>query len=125
MLSGMPNRLHGCDAHPPKSSESLAGVAQLFHSHRGFMTLLEILTGSLTYDSSWAVYAEKIDGKFSPDSPARFGQRCFENGGLLDSSEMFGANDRLVDSLYNWMEGDPDYAEEAAIQLIHEINEAA
>lgn len=47
-------------------------------------TLIEILTGSVPYDSQMGVWAEKINGKFSPQSPARLGQRIFENGGILD-----------------------------------------
>ena len=65
-------------------------------------TLSEMLTGSLSYDSSWAVYAEKIDGEFKPESPARFGQKVFEDGGLLDDCEKFGANDWIVDQMNDW-----------------------
>lgn len=85
-------------------------------------TLLEIMTGGLSYDSSWAVYAQKIDGKFTADSPARFGQRIFDNGGVLDDCEYFAANDRIVDSIQAWSDGDQDFTEEAAVMLIDEIN---
>ena len=88
------------------------------------MTLLEILSGSLAYDSSWAVYAEKINGVFQDDSPARFGQKIFENGGLLDDLEFFGNNESIVDSIYGWTAGDEDLNEEAAQQLIQSINES-
>ena len=87
------------------------------------MTLLEILTGHLSYDQSLAVYAEKINGKFTTDSPARFGQTTFDNGETLDDCELFERNDQIV-PLNEWAEGDPDFAEEAATQLIHNINEA-
>lgn len=87
------------------------------------MTLIEILTGSLSYDSSWAVYAEKINGEFCNESPARFGQRLFENGGLNDVCEFFATNERIVDAIESWSEGDADFAEEAAEMLISEINE--
>lgn len=50
-------------------------------------TLIEILTNTLQYDNQWGIYAEKIDGKFTPESPARFGQSQFENGGVLDNKE--------------------------------------
>ena len=61
-------------------------------------TLIEYLTDSLSYDNSWAIYAEKIDGEWKPESPARFGQRVFENGGLLDGCSLFNTNDSIVDA---------------------------
>ena len=82
-----------------------AGAKQLSIKHQAkkiMTTLIEILTGSLSYDSSWAVYAQKIDGKFDPESPARFGQTCFENGGMLDCCEFFGRNDLIADSIQEW-----------------------
>ena len=42
---------------------------------------------NVRYDNSWGVYAEKIDGQFNVDSPARYGETLFENGGLLDDME--------------------------------------
>jgi hypothetical protein len=86
------------------------------------MKLIEILTGSLSYYSSWAVYAEKIDGKFTEQSPARFGQIVFENGGLLDNLELFGSNDTIVDAIQEWTDGDPEFTDEAARILISNIN---
>lgn len=87
------------------------------------MTLIEILTGSLSYDSSWAIYAEKIDGEFCAEPSARFGQRQFENGGLNDNCEFFATNERVVDAIEAWSEGDADFAKEAAEMLISEINQ--
>lgn len=87
------------------------------------MTLIQILTGSVSYDSSWSVYAEKINGEFVGESPARFGQNQFENGGLLDDCEFFASNERIVELIESWSEGDADFAEEAAEMLISEINE--
>lgn len=49
-------------------------------------TLIEILTGGLEYNSTWAIYAERIDSEFKPESFARFGQTQFENGGVLDEA---------------------------------------
>ena len=87
------------------------------------MTLIEILTGSVSYDSSWAVYAEKIDGEFRGDSPARFGQQIFENGGLMDDCEFFASNESIVDAIEGWTEGDEDAdREEGAEMLISEVN---
>lgn len=96
-------------------------------------TLIDILTGTLSYDSSWGIYAEKIDGEFKPESSARFGQRQFENGGLLDDCKFFlsneSAQDRL-DSLTGYTDGTAEEREhvdeflhEAAEMLIDEINQ--
>lgn len=89
-------------------------------------TLREILSGSLSYDSSCAVYAEKIDGEFKPESSARFGQTVFENGGMLDDCELFGVNEHIVDSRSEWLDGDDDedgsFTAEWVDQHIDEIN---
>lgn len=81
-------------------------------------TLIEILTGFISYDSSWAIYAQKIDGEFREESPARFGQRQFDNGGLLDDCEFFSANDIAVDAIEQWCDGT------RANPLIYEVNNA-
>ena len=88
------------------------------------MTLIEILTGSISYDSSWAIYAEKIDGEFHNESPARFGQRQFEDGGLLDECEFFATNDAAWDAIENWCDGSEDESirEEGAEQYIADVN---
>ena len=87
-------------------------------------TLIEYLTDSLSYDSSWAIYAEKIDGKWKPESPARFGQRIFENGGLIDDCEMFNNNESIVDARESYTEGDDEFIQEWAENYIEEMNEA-
>lgn len=87
-------------------------------------TLIEILSGSISYDSSWAIYAEKIDGKFTDESPARFGQRVFENGGVLDDCELFAVNETACDSREEYTEGDEEFNAEWAGQFIEEVNEA-
>ena len=71
-------------------------------------TLKSILSGSLRYDSSWAVYAQKIDGQFEPKSFARLGQPIFENGGMLDDCELFDTNTVLADSKAEWLDGSAD-----------------
>jgi hypothetical protein len=86
-------------------------------------TLLEILTGGLSYDSSWAIYAERIDGFFKAESPARFGQRIFENGGLADDCEIFTTNESAVDFMNNYTDGDDEFLEEAALELIQHKND--
>jgi hypothetical protein len=67
------------------------------------MTLTEILAGTLSYDSSFGIWAEKIGGEFTSDSPARFGQVQFENSGLLDGMEFFSRNDLAVDSMSSYL----------------------
>ena len=42
---------------------------------------------TVNYESSWGIWAQKVDGLFTAESDARFGQVCFENGGLLDCME--------------------------------------
>lgn len=86
-------------------------------------TLIDCLTGGLSYDRSWAVYAEKINGEWKAESPARFGQKIFENGGLLDDCELFGDNETLVDAREEYTEGDDDFFEEWAYACIQEMNE--
>ena len=86
-------------------------------------TLLDILTGGLSYDSSWGIYAERVEGEFKPESPARFGQRLFENGGLLDNCEIFATNESAVDFMNAYSDGDDDFLQEAAIELIQHEND--
>lgn len=94
--------------------------------------LIDLLSHNLAYDSSWAIYAEKIEGKFAPYSPARIGQRIFENGGLLDDCEFFASLDQIEDRRTDWIGGYEDYDndfdfkdlyEEAGEQLIDELNQ--
>ena len=90
-------------------------------------TLKTYLTGSLSYDSSWGVWAEKIDGKFELESDARFGQCVFENGGMLDDYELVGNNISIIDSRDNYCGNDENcknFYEEWAEQFIAELNTA-
>ena len=86
-------------------------------------TLLQILTNGISYDDSWAIYAERINGEFKPESPARFGQRIFENGGLNDDCEIFEGNMNAVEFINNYTDGDDDFLEEAALELIQHNND--
>ena len=89
---------------------------------RNQITLLQILTGNVAYDNSFAIYAERVGGVFCEGSPARFGQTIFDNGGLLDDCELFACNEKVCDSLASWMDGYEGARVEAAIMLIDEIN---
>lgn len=90
--------------------------------------LKNYLTGSLSYDQSWGIWAEKIDGKFDlEESDARFGQFAFENGGLLDDYELVGDNVSLTDSRDNYCgtdEGCEEFYEEWVLDFLQTLNQA-
>lgn len=71
-------------------------------------TLKTYLTGSLSYDSSWGVWAKRVDGKFELESDARFGQFIFENGGMDGDFDLVGDNVSLVDARDNYCGTDED-----------------
>ena len=83
--------------------------------------LIDLLTDSLEYSSSWAVYAQKINGKFVPESPARFGQTLFENGGVLDEKEFFADNEQIIDRALDWDENYSDNDEDERIETMEEV----
>ena len=88
-------------------------------------TLKTYLTTSLSYDPSWGLWAEKIDGKFELESDARFGQFVFDNGGMADDYELVGNNVSLTDSRDNYCGTDEDcenFYEEWAEQFVEELN---
>lgn len=94
-------------------------------------TLIDLLTGGMEYSGTWAIYAERIDGEFKPESPARFGQRQFENGGLLDGCEFFTTNEDATGRMNRYMGDDwrdlddsiqAQVLSESALQLIEDIN---
>lgn len=96
-------------------------------------TLIDILSSSLDYSDSWGIYAERIEGEFTPQSPARFGQRIFENGGMIDDCDFFCSNTSAEDFRSNWIGSHEDYEEdfdftdlyiEAGEQLINEVNKS-
>jgi hypothetical protein len=93
--------------------------------------LIDILTGDLAYDPSWGVYAQKIDGEFRPESPARIGQRRFKNGGLADKCQRFLDNRRILDFFADCFEGrDPETItdidlRDVAQELIDNVNALA
>jgi hypothetical protein len=69
------------------------------------MTLAEA-AAAIQYDSNWGVWASLDDGKFTPESQARYGQRCFENGGMLDEFQYFTNGETIQNFLLE--EGDID-----------------
>ena len=88
------------------------------------MDTLSELIRRAGYEDSWGIWAE---APFTPDSPARYGQRQFENGGLLDSKVFFASGTRCGDFLAEYCprddEGNLDYMGEGADALIEEIEQ--
>ena len=76
------------------------------------MTLSEAAI-SIQYDSNWGIWASLEDGKFAADSQARYGQRCFENGGVIDEFRYFANGETIQNFLLE--DGDID-------DLIENIN---
>ena len=66
------------------------------------MAFLKDLAGSIQYDSSWGIWAELINGEFTPESQARYGQNQFENGGILDGFEFFADGQKIGDHYSDW-----------------------
>lgn len=81
----------------------LRADAEARWGQRKAKTLQSILSGNLDYSSSWGIYAEKIEGEFRPESPARLGQRIFENGGVLDECEFFATNEAVIDQIHSYI----------------------
>ena len=82
------------------------------------LTLIEAII-KIGYDSQWGVYAEKIDGKFTPESPARIGQRRFENGDVLDGAEYFANGEWIGDRFADWECADEQECASAVIDYVN------
>lgn len=75
---------------------------------------LAAAAAAIQYDSNWGVWASlNEEGKFAADSDARYGQICFDNGGMLDDFRYFAGGETIQDFLSEW--GDID-------DLIEHIN---
>ena len=85
-------------------------------------TLIKILTSPIPYDSQMGVWAEKIDGEFKPQSPARLGQRIFENGGILDDFSYVWDCESISYSREDYTEGDEGFNLEWAYEFIDNEN---
>ena len=76
---------------------------------------LEQAIENISYSNQWGIWASLNEvGKFSPDSEARYGQACFENGGMLDAYVFFGNGEQIRDFLSEWG---------GIIDLIDNVNE--
>ncbi len=69
------------------------------------MTLLKDLVTKIQDSSQWAIYAGSTD----PDADARYGQRQFENGGLLDDKKYIIDGEGANLALMEYTEGDPGW----------------
>lgn len=87
------------------------------------MTLIEAIT-NIQYDSSWGIWAELIDGQLKPESKARYGQRVFENGGLLDEMVYVCNGETAGDHVEEWQLDDGELAQGWFEELIDPINDA-
>lgn len=87
------------------------------------MATLKELASNISYDSSWGIWAELVDGKFTAESEARYGQRLFENGGVLDEFEFLADGETIGDSISEYCDGDDDFKDEAISELIDSVND--
>lgn len=93
------------------------------------MKLIEALL-NIQYDSSWGIWAELIDGKLQEDSEARYGQKIFENGGLLDDKVYVCDGQQIGDWLTEWLgctpnsENAPELDPYWIDEYLGELNEA-
>ena len=89
------------------------------------MMILEDALIDAGYDSTWGIYARKINGRFELDSPARYGQLIFENGGRLDDFEFVCRCDYPSDARVKWLDGadeDGDWDDGFLEELIEQLN---
>ena len=86
------------------------------------VTLKLLLETTFSYNSNIGVYAEKVEGKFSSDSLARIGERCFENSGLLDDCVYVASLEWLNNFLENYCQGEDSLRSEGIDHLIDWIN---
>lgn len=87
------------------------------------MTLKDALK-NIQYDSSWGIWAEKINGLFTLESQSRYGQLIFENGGLLDDWEYVCSGEFPHDWATSWADGGDSSESFNDIEiLIDELNQ--
>lgn len=84
------------------------------------MTLNELIQQQMTgktinYSNTEAIY---LSTPFSGESEVRFGQRMFENGGLLDDKRFLCGNDTFTNAIDFYI--DSEYSEDYSTQEIAE-----
>jgi hypothetical protein len=87
------------------------------------MKLIEAIP-AIQYDSNWGVWAELIDGQLKPESKARYGQKIFENGGVLDDSVFVCNGETAGDHISEWEDDNGDLVDGWFDELIDLINDA-
>lgn len=91
------------------------------------MTLEEALQ-NIQYDSSWGIWAELNEkGYFDLESEARYGQRIFENGGVLDDKVYVCNGQWPSDLRVIWCNGcieDEEWDSDFMEWLLDKINES-
>ena len=89
------------------------------------MLTLEDALINANYDSSWGIWAKKINGRFELESPARYGQLIFENGGCSDEYELICRCTFPADARVLWLDGgeeDGDWHDGFLDELIDQLN---
>ena len=69
------------------------------------MNLIDAIS-KIQYDSNWGIWA---DTPFIPDSEARYGQRQFEQGGVLDGKSFFADGVQVGDYVGRFCDWDDDF----------------
>jgi hypothetical protein len=106
----------------------IAEVNRRIYFEPSTTTLTNVLSGGLAPDSTFAVYALRVDGRFSPDSPALLGLRANENYLVARTGYEFFATSQEILNHYTECFGDPASAgytalRRAAQALVHQRNE--
>lgn len=72
------------------------------------MKLIDALL-NIQYDNSWGIWAElNEDGLLVEDAEARYGQFCFENGGMADDKILVCSGTQIGDWLTEWLGCSPN-----------------
>jgi hypothetical protein len=79
---------------------------------------------NIQYDASWGIWAELVDGKLVPESRARYGQRVFENGGMLDDFVFVCDGEDAGDHLAAWRDDNDELIDGWIDEFIDPINVA-
>jgi hypothetical protein len=87
------------------------------------MNLEQALT-AIQYDTSWGIWAELIDGELTGESEARYGQRIFDNGGLMDDKVFVCHGQVAGDHLAEWRDEDGDLVYGWLEEFLGPLNDA-
>jgi len=84
--------------------------------------IIDLMVG-IQYDTNWGIWADGTE----PTSNARYGQRQFENGGMLDGWQYIGNGVQIGNFIDSYCDGCEDddleyFAREAAEQFLQELD---